>query len=257
MERPAKKLRINPWAAVLAAALVAVLGWFAFHEHRQASGLVTATAKLREARDRDAVELTTLRLKNAALQKEKDALVAGAVAAAKIPAHPGSADKAAMSRSVDLTEYVEADPEYPAYRDKILLERVRARYGDLSFLKLPPDKLKALQRLLVDQVSAPQDAQAAAAKMGFGLGSPEVGKAIGDAMREIDGEIKDLVGKTGFADLQNAQRQAQNVSYVQTNLGLKLTLAGQPFSGEQITAVSDTLNQFQRGSVMTMLALPP
>ena len=237
------------------AALVAILTWLAVREHAHAAELIATTTKLRETQDRDAAELTALRSRNVALQKERDTLIASA-AATKSASRTATPAMPITSRPIDISEYMEADPEYPAFREKILQERVTARYGNLRSLNLPPEKFQKLQHLLADRMAAPWDAQAAGLKLGLPPGSPETSRAIGESMREIDGEIINLLGKTDYAALQTAQRQAQNLSYVQTNLGLKLTLAGQPFSGEQVSAVTDVLSQYQKNGAMTT-SLPP
>ena len=256
------------WIVPIVVALLLFLAWLAFRERSKAAELQATNTQLLKSHDRDVDELAALRVKLAAARKEKDDLVATVAAEKKaVPAAPAAKP---ATTNVDITEYFEADPEFPAYREKLIQERIRLRYGDLRSLNLSPEKLQRLQHLLYDQASAPQDARAAALKLGMTPGSPEMNRATAAAMKEIDSEIKALLGTSGFdnlqaaqhqtqsafGELQAAQRQTQNITNLQNGIGLKMTLAGAAFSGEQITALSETLSHFQSGGTMTM-ALPP
>lgn len=238
------------WPALLLAVGFIGLCWWAWREHQGVTLLRTATTRLERTNRRLETELSDVRDQLTAVQKQKAALITAAASAPR--ANPAPANS---SQTVDLTPYMEADTGYPAYRDHILQDRVRSLYGDLKALKLSPEAEQRLRQLLLNRLTAPQDAQAAAAKLGIAEGSPEMRQVVGDAMRDADAEIRTLLGKDGYAQLTAAQRELQDLGFLQNNLGTKLALAGSPLSTEQLRTVADTLNHFQR-SIMAV-ELPP
>ncbi|MEO6873437.1 MAG: hypothetical protein ABI222_01310, partial [Opitutaceae bacterium] len=220
--------------------LLAGIGWLAIKLNRSSAEFRHAAAEFRQIQSHSVAENAGLRREVATLRKETTVAVKSA----------SQAEQAAppANTSVDITEYIEAQPGYAAYRKRSLQDQIFLRYGDLKSLNLEPEKLQQLQQLLVDQLAAPGDAMAAAQKQGIPFASSAYNELIGVATQQAGAAILNFLGKAGYAALQARQQHIQLLATVQNDLGVRLALAGDPLTADQTGAMTDLMVQFrQRG----------
>ncbi|HWA08608.1 MAG TPA: hypothetical protein VG838_03990 [Opitutaceae bacterium] len=128
-----------------------------------------------------------------------------------------------------------------------------ARYAALiKNLNLTPEQGDKLKTLIADSMSARQDAMAAARAAGVDPQTDRAGfqKLVADAQAQSDAAIKDAIGDSGFAALQQ-YNQTMPQRNVVNQLQQQLALGGSPLSSDQteqlVQILASTSQQGQRG----------
>ncbi len=119
------------------------------------------------------------------------------------------------------------------------------RYAALfRALGLPPEKLEQFKSLLVDKQAAVMDVFAAARAQGIGgrEGRDEIQALLQSTQAEIDGQIRSLLGDTGYAQFQNYER-TQPQRAVVGQLEQRLSYTGAPLNSAQSEQLVQILAQ--------------
>jgi hypothetical protein len=141
--------------------------------------------------------------------------------------------------NIDITPFLMRDPAYARIHRQIILNFIRRQYGDLKSLNLPADQEQKLENLLIDKNSVPRDTDEAAQQAGMNINSPEFTKAVGAAYKDVDDQIKALLGPSGYQQLQDAANESVDRMSIASSIGQSLALAGMPLSNDQLIALAD------------------
>ena len=224
-------MKTIPWLIAFAAIMACL--FLANREHRARQELselkaasLTQTKLLTESHTR-VTELT-----------QKYAEAASALKAAKAggggaeDGGPAAGDKA-KTVSLTMHDIIRDHPEMAEIFRKQVRRSVIQQYGNLfNSLDLSPEKSAKLKDLLVELTVSPIDAATAAAGLGVPADSPEMRTAQNQARRDVESEIKALVGP------ETAGMFNGNTGYLlQTGMS-DMTDAGQALSSDQIKAMA-------------------
>lgn len=240
-----------PLACLILAAGCAGIAWFAWREHVEliqwrATAIERANALdvLRRGEKADHDRLLAFEKQREATLKRREARRNAGGAA--------DAPRAKRSGPVDLTPYMEKDPEYARLHHLRVLQQVERMYGDLKYLNLPADQLAKLRELLAERIEAPQDAREAAEAQGIDPNSREYGKAIGAAMTDVNSDIKALVGDAAYGVLTQKQMASGFESQLEYQIAPDLTAAGVSLSADQIQALAQAQAQAVQSAMGTL-----
>jgi hypothetical protein len=123
------------------------------------------------------------------------------------------------------------DPDGAALWRKHERRHIQRLYGEtLAAMNLPPGELAKLRDLLVDRDAARMDAVDAAHQAG--LSESETRIASAQAISDVDGEIRALIGDANLKALQGPQA-AQYKTMIEDSIGIDLTIEGSPLTTTQ------------------------
>jgi hypothetical protein len=235
------KKRGRSWPFLAAAMLCLALVWLALRQRAEILALRAASETQEAAGKQDRIEIDRLRR-----QVASDGLELGSRdRSGRWAADEARAKMDTAHAPVDLMPFILKDPQFDELHRRRLLQQVRGRYGDLKSLNLKPDQQDKLTALLAGELSAPQDAREAALAQGIADSSPEMSRAIGEAMKSADDEIKALIGDSGFQDLTSLSSQVTTRKNLNSTLGSDFIAGGLPLSPDQINALADVQAHFQ------------
>jgi hypothetical protein len=135
--------------------------------------------------------------------------------------------------------------ESPEMRELLAVQQRAAldgRYAGLfKALRLSPDQLEQLKRLLVDKQNAMMDVMSAARRQGFRPGShSDIATLVRNEQETIDGAIRDMLGTTAYEEYQEYERTAAQRAVVD-QLANRLSYSDAPLTPDQAEALVDLL----------------
>jgi hypothetical protein len=222
---------ILPFLVIILAIGCYVLGSRSEHERLVILELRASAEANRLNANRDAAEIERLRIQIEGYRK---------AAAAQLPkigdlaAGQGTNNDA----GVDLQPFLVKDPEYTRIHRQGQLRYLKRQYGDLKALNLPADQQQKLTDLLLDRNSTLNDAREAANQAGLKFGTTDFSKALADATKDDDDQIKSLLGPAGYQQLQDASSLNTARTQLQVIIGSSLNAAGTPLTNDQVLALA-------------------
>ncbi len=229
-------------------ALLAVgLGWYAGRERREIAGLrAGALAKSKEV---EVLRRTAGQFQRAATRKRR----AAARAAAPLDRQAAAARRR-RSATFDLTPYLRKDPDYARLHRLQILRMVDQMYGsdNLKALGLPPDEVAKVRELLAERIEAPEDARQIALEQGIGPNSRDMGRAINDALSQVNADIEAMVGPDALKMLNQLQGEAGYRGQIQYQIAPDMNAAGVGLNPSQINALAQAELQAQTQAAQTM-----
>jgi RNA polymerase sigma factor (sigma-70 family) len=204
------------------------------YEARQAH---QAEAALAFANDANIARLRDLQSKVTAAEKARiaaDEALRASKAAGPITASGSAGRRNSAAPSLD---DMRKDPAFAALWRKQQLRAIQQRYGyAFSAMKLSPEALAKLKGLLVARIQARLDATEVGQEAG--LTGRELSAAVRQAEGAVNGEIQDLVGNDGSAQLQASQLASQYEPLIASSVGIDLGSAGMPLAPDQASALA-------------------
>ncbi|HZZ57853.1 MAG TPA: hypothetical protein VFE31_08475 [Opitutaceae bacterium] len=161
---------------------------------------------------------------------------ARADAARKVASVRGSAAASRSTGTFISFDAMRKDPKYAALWRQIQARSIQRQYGGaIAAMKLTPDQERQLRALLMERDETAADARTAAAESGL---SKEASKACGDAINEVNAQIRGLIGDDQFAGLEGASRLENFALSLNFTVVPDLELAGTPLDSNQIYALA-------------------
>ena len=221
---------------------------FGYQQYQRAERLAKAAAEpaaesARPAHERvlDAVELPAAD----DTPRPSDAADPEPLAAVE-PAHPAATRRGAPMRLNELLE----DPDFAAAWQAQQKAALDAPYAALfRQLHLNPQQIDQLKALLAERMTARLDVMNAAREQGLGgrENRAEVNRLLQETHAEIDAGIRELLGDSGYAQLQQYERTAPERTVVR-QLESRLSYSSTPLSTAQAEALVTILNDTSRST---------
>lgn len=162
---------------------------------------------------------------------------ARADAARKVASVRGSAAASRSTGTFISFDAMRKVPKYAALWRQIQARSIQRQYGGaIAAMKLTPDQERQLRALLMERDETAADARTAAAESG--LSDKEASKACGDAINEVNAQIRGLIGDDQFAGLEGASRLENFALSLNFTVVPDLELAGTPLDSNQIYALA-------------------
>jgi hypothetical protein len=142
-------------------------------------------------------------------------------------------------------------PEAEARAARDARREMMQMYGQgLAALHLPPEKLAALKRLLMDMNLSGSDLYEAAQAAGIALDSPDFRDFAAKSRHNIESEISTLIGAEDWSKLQESAGISLFQQSVHNSLAYDFSDAGLPLSSTQEEAVARALAESEKMSTV-------
>jgi hypothetical protein len=206
--------------------------------------VVLSTLSLRRALRASQAETAQLLATDQDRQREivdlkKLLATARAVRTAKAPTTPGGLGPVKFP--------AKRSPEAEARAARDARRQMMQMYGQgLAGLHLPPEKLAALKRLLMEMNLSGNDLYEAAQAAGIGFDSPDFRDFAAKSRQNIENEISTLIGSEDWSKLQQSAGFSLYQQSVHNSLAYDFADAGLPLSASQEEAVARAMAESEK-----------